>query len=291
VAVSDLQVRLNQAGATPQLKVDGMFGPKPYRAVRRYQALSGMTVDGTVGKQSWLGLGVYKAPASRANEKEREEALSKVTIDTVGHGSSTAAIAAASALQGQQWKNLDLVGLKQLAGLTIEIHVIPNDKKLTDLPDFASLRGTTTFDGRLWDDVRGINMGKSGTKIRSAVAEEALISIRGKPSGYGPGFVAAHENGHAVRNALSADQNTKLQKLFDDRKAAHAPPAQNAADDEYWLSPSWYAGANSDEYWANSVAAYYNHPYNTTETVKKMYTSAWLATNDPKMYAFLKSVF
>ena len=289
--VTELQTRLNLAGATPQLKVDGDFGPKTHRAVRRYQALSGLKADGVAGKHTWLGLGVYKAPAARANEKEREAALTKVTIATIGHGSSTAAVAAATALQNQQWKNLDLAGLKQLAGLTVELHVIPHNKKLTDLADFVALRGQTTFDGRLWDNVRGINMGKSGTKIRSAVAEEAMISIQGMPSGYGPGFVAGHENGHAVRSALKPDQNTKLQKLFDDRKAAHPPPAQNAADDQYWLPPSWYAGANSDEYWANSVAAYYNHPYNTTDSVVKMYTPGWLAANDPKMYAFLKTVF
>jgi hypothetical protein len=285
--VKDVQQRLNQAGAVPQLKV--AFGPRTARAVRKDQALRGLKADGIAGPKTWLGLGIYKE--SRPNDKDRATALGKITIETIGHGSSSGAVAAATALQQQQWQNLDLVGLKQLDGLTVELHVIPHNKKLTDLDDFKALKGQTTFDGRLWDDVRGINIGKTGKKIRSAVAEESLIRIKGMPSGYGAGFVAGHEDGHAVRGALSPEQNTALQKLFDDRKKDHAPPAQNAADDAFWLPPSWYAGANSDEYWANSVAAYFNHPYSDDKAVVKMYTPGWLAANDAKMYAFLQKVF
>ncbi|MDQ6711494.1 MAG: peptidoglycan-binding protein [Candidatus Dormibacteraeota bacterium] len=289
-AVNELQTRLNLAGAQPVLKVDGIFGPRTQRAVRKYQALSALSTDGIVGGKTWLGLGVYKETRSNT-DTDRKAALDKVTIDTVGHGSSSAAIAAAKAIQQQEWLNLDLAGLKQLDGLTIELHVIPHDKKMTDLDEFTALKGQTTFDGRLWDDVRGINMGKDGTKVRSAVGEEALITIKGQPAGYGPGFVAAHETGHALKNALTAAQLTKLTKLFTDRVAAHATPAQGSADDANWLSPSWYTGANEDEYFADSIAAYLNHPYDTGEATVKMYTPGWLAANDSEMYTFLQGVF
>lgn len=288
--VNELQTRLNLGGAQPSLKVDGLFGPRTQRAVRKYQALSGLSADGIVGGKTWLGLGVYKETRSNT-DTDRKAALAKVTIDTVGHGSSAAAIAAARAIQQQEWLNLDLAGLKQLDGLTVELHVIPHNKKMTDLDEFATLKGQTTFDGRLWDDVRGINMGKDGTKVRSAVGEEALITIKGQPSGYGPGFVAAHETGHALKNALTAAQLTKLTKLFTDRIAAHAPPAQGSADDANWLAPSWYTGANEDEYFADSIAAYLNHPYDTGEATVKMYTPGWLAANDAEMSAFLLGVF
>jgi peptidoglycan hydrolase-like protein with peptidoglycan-binding domain len=289
-SVKELQTRLNLSGVKPTLKVDGLFGPRTQRGVRHYQAISALSVDGRVGPKTWLGLGVYKETRSNA-ETDRKAALDKITIDTVAHGSSSAAVAAGRAVQQQEWLNLDLDGLKQLDGLTIELHVIPHNKKMTDLDEFKALKGTTTFDGRLWDDVRGINMGKDGTKIRSAVGEEALVAIKGQPSGYGPGFVASHETGHALKNALTATQLTKLTTLFSDRVATHAPPAQDAADDEYWLPPSWYTGANEDEYLGNSIAAYYSHPHSTVDETVKMYTPAWLAANDEKMYAFLQTIF
>jgi hypothetical protein len=289
-AVTELQTGLNLAGAQPKLKVDGIFGPKTQRAVRKYQAMSGLTADQLVGGKTWLGLGVYKETRSNA-DKDRKEALDKITITTVGHGSSGAAVAAAKTIQEQEWLNLDLAGLKQLAGSTIELHIIPHKKKMTDLDEFKDLKGQTTFDGRLWDDVRGINMGKDGDKIRSAVGEEALIDIKGEPTGYGPGFVAAHETGHAVKNALTPAQLTKLTAIFAERVAAHAPPAQNADDDDFWLQPSWYTGANEDEYLASSTAAYLSHPYTTAAEAVKKYTPGWLAANDAKMYEFLKTVF
>ena len=289
-AVNEVQTRLNLAGAQPSLKADGLFGPRTQRAVRKYQTLSGLSVDGSVGAKTWLALGVYKETRSNT-DKDRKAALDKITIDTIGHGSSAGATAAAKALQEQEWLNLDLAGLKQLDGLTIELHVIPHKKKMTDLDEFKALKGQTTFDGRLWDDVRGINMGKDGKKIRSAVGEEALIGIKGEPSGYGPGFVTSHETGHALKNSLTAAQLTKLTKLFADRIAAHPPPAQAAADDEHWLPPSWYTGANENEYFGDSIAAYFSHSHSPEEATVKMYTPGWLATNDPEMHTFLQGVF
>ncbi|HEY8736694.1 MAG TPA: peptidoglycan-binding protein [Candidatus Dormibacteraeota bacterium] len=290
VAVKELQSRLNLAGAKPSLNVDGLFGPRTQKAVRHYQAISGLSADALVGRKTWLALGVYKETRSNA-DKDRKAALDKITIDTVAHGSSTAAVAAAKTVQEQEWLNLDLVGLKQLDGLTIELHVIPHNKKMTDLDEFKALKGQTTFDGRLWDDVRGINMGKDGKKIRSAVGEEALIAIKGQASGYGPGFVTSHETGHALKNSLTATQLTTLTKLFSDRVKDHPPPAQSAADDADWLPPSWYTGANENEYMADSIAAYFSHPHSTAATTVTMYTPGWLAKNDAKMYAFLQTIF
>jgi len=33
----------------------------------------------------------------------------------------------------------------ELKGATVELHIIPHDKKLTDLTEFKSLKGTKTF--------------------------------------------------------------------------------------------------------------------------------------------------
>ena len=183
--------------------------------------------------------------------------------------------------------------LKAMAGKTIEFNIIPAGKKLTDLTEFASLKGTKTFDGRLWDDVRGIWMGAGPKTIRFAVGEEDL---GGKgSSGYGPGFVAGHEGGHGLQNhGLTDDQKKAVTKAYTDRKAAHPctqATKEGSADEKAWLQPGWYSAANENEYFASSVAAWYGYPYNTGKEAKERYTRSWLKKEDKPMYDILCSVF
>ena len=49
--VRDLQIALN-AFAGADLRVDGVFGPKTEEAVRTFQMIFNLTVDGIVGKQT-----------------------------------------------------------------------------------------------------------------------------------------------------------------------------------------------------------------------------------------------
>lgn len=51
-AVRTLQERLNAWGASPQLKVDGDFGPATGNAVRAFQESQGLSVDGVAGPQT-----------------------------------------------------------------------------------------------------------------------------------------------------------------------------------------------------------------------------------------------
>jgi lysozyme family protein len=53
-AVTSLQYLLDASGTA--LAVDGKFGPGTDTAVRAYQQAQGLTVDGTVGPQTWLAL-------------------------------------------------------------------------------------------------------------------------------------------------------------------------------------------------------------------------------------------
>jgi hypothetical protein len=184
--------------------------------------------------------------------------------------------------------------LKAMASKTIEFNIIPVDKKLTDLAEFASLKGTNTFDGRLWDNVRGIWMGAGATTIRFAVGEEDLGGTK-KGSGYGPGFVAGHEGGHGLQNhGLTDEQKKAITKAYTDRKAAH--PATQAtkegsADEVAWLQPAWYSAANENEYFASSVAAWWGYPYNDTKEAKERYKKSWLKKEDKPMYDILSSVY
>jgi len=49
--VRDLQIALN-AFAGADLRVDGVFGPKTEEAVRTFQTIFNLTIDGIVGKQT-----------------------------------------------------------------------------------------------------------------------------------------------------------------------------------------------------------------------------------------------
>ena len=164
--------------------------------------------------------------------------------------------------------------------MSVVLHVIPANKKLTDLAEYTHLKGVRTFDGRLYDDLRGAGGEKVGDTIRYAVAEEQLVTVAGRPSGYAQGFVAGHETGHIVEQyALTTEQSAELHKLFDDRTKAGGP----------WLAPADYTKSNFEEYFAQGVAAYFGRPY--AEANKDMYTREWLKTNDPGLHTFLSMIF
>lgn len=200
----------------------------------------------------------------------------------VGHGASAEAIRIAEARMTEVLGSLKDPAAGELKGATVELHVIPHDKKLTDLPEFASLKGTKTFDGRNYDDLRGVGGTKSGDTVRYAIAEEQLVSVPGKPSGYALGFVAGHESGHIVEQfGLTADQKKDLQDAYDARKKAGGP----------WLNPSWYTSSNTGEYFAQSTAAYFGRPYSTSDEDKKTYTRDWLKKNDPAVCKLLSAIY
>ena len=130
--------------------------------------------------------------------------------------------------------------------------------------------------------MRGVGGTKVGDKIRYAVAEEQLVAISGKPSGYALGFVAGHESGHIVEQyGLTDKQKEDLKAAFDARTAAGGP----------WLAPEWYTKSSTGEYFAQSSAAYFGHPYSTSEEDKTSYTRAWLEKNDAAMYELLKKIY
>jgi hypothetical protein len=291
--VKELQQKLNDGGAVPPLVVDGIFGPKTRGAVVAYQGGHGLSPDGIVGPLTWGSLDAGPGPKPQPDDP-RKKLLDQITITVVGHDSSSAAIDEAKKIQDAEWRNLSEANLKTLVGLTVELHVIPADKKMTDLDEFKALKGQKTFDGRLWDDVRGINMGKIGDKIISAVGEETLVNVEGKPPGYALGFVASHESGHAIRSSFTPDQDANLEKIYKARISAKGqpqppktgdPPDDKTLDD--WLAPRWYTASNSDEYLAQSVAAFFSHPYSDDDNDKAKYTPGWLQKNDPDMYTFL----
>jgi len=198
----------------------------------------------------------------------------------VGHGVAQSTVKLAQERMTEILQGLKAPNVTALGKTSVELHIIPANKKLTDLPEFSHLKGVHTFDGRLYDDLRGAGGQKFGDTIRYATAEEQLVAVTGHDSGYAQGFVAGHETGHIVEQyALTKEQKDDLLKLYQERKTAGGP----------WLAPADYTKSNYEEYFAQGVAAYFGHPYSDAD--KDMYTRAWLKTNDPGLLGLLGKIF
>lgn len=295
--VADLQARLNAAGAaTPALETDGRFGPLTHAAVVEYQHQHGLDRDGVVGPLTWAALD-GAAPGGGGGGggggAQPQDPLAGIAT-IVGHGASAQAVARARTQAVELYGGVSAANRARLQASPVTIDVIPHDKKLTELPEYAHLAGTNTFDGRLWDNVRGIQTSLAGA-THVAVAEEDLVTVAGTAASYGPGFLEAHEGGHGLQTSgLTAAQVTTLATIYAARVTATGPITQATpagAATAKWLSPAWYSAANKEEYFANSVAAYHGHPYTSTPADQAMYTQAWLQANDTPMFNLLKAVY
>ena len=201
-----------------------------------------------------------------------DAALDVVVVDNGVHAADAPALAEAR----QVLDALDGPGLRDLHAYVIRLEIIPVSRKLTDLPDFAYLRGQLTFDGRSYASIRAVGPVVSGGVITYATGEEQVVP--GEASAYGPGFALAHETGHVVRHfALDPAQESALKAAYASRRAAGGP----------WLTD--YAGSNDDEYFADATAAWFGHPWSDSTEVR--FSRDWLKANDPALYALLASVY
>jgi len=196
------------------------------------------------------------------------------------HGAAAAVRSEANRLMMEVLGGLRPSNRALLEGLEIQLHIIPKDKKLTDLLEFSAKAGLPTGHGGVYDDLRGIGGERFGRSILYAVGEETLVSISGYPSPYGSGYVAAHEAGHVVEQfALTASQRKRLQDAYDDRTRANGP----------WLSP--HAKSTPQEYFASSTAAFHGHPRTNSASDRALFTRAWLRKNDGLMYGLLTDIY
>jgi hypothetical protein len=153
--------------------------------------------------------------------------------------------------------------------------VLPEGMGLTDLPEFADLRGLMTFDGRRWDDVRGAG----GLKV--AVGEEILLDRSSNPYPAGEN-IALHEVAHMIMETGLGTAPVILDEI------AHSFSAAKASGK--WAGV--YAGATAEEYWAVGVQAYFGaSAASMTHSHAGVSEPMALRGYDPRLYDTIADVF
>ncbi len=193
-------------------------------------------------------------------------------VTIVSHGCSAEALAEAERVTRLLTHRADIS--KRVDKSNVTLVIIPASKKMTDLPEFASLRGKKTFDGRPWEDVRGSGGLASNGRIVIGVAEENLAELGSNtyPKGYS---VAMHELAHALQNhALPKSDKKRIDEAYDAREAAGGP----------WTES--YGASNESEYFAQLTNAWFD----TNDGVGHNGPD-WVRTNDPTMALVLEQIY
>ncbi len=151
------------------------------------------------------------------------------------------------------------------------------EERLTDLPEFAFLRGTTTFDGRPWEPVRGAG-GTIGNPA-AAFGEENILRFANDPYG-GQQSILVHEFAHSLMNigwqGPLANFTAQWQAAFD-----------NAVAGNLWSG--LYARSNTAEYFAELTQIYFNVKQPQGAGIPT--TRDGLMTYDPVAYNTLTNLF
>ncbi len=163
---------------------------------------------------------------------------------------------------------------KKLKAEKVELVIIPEHTQMTALDEFASLRGAKTFDGRPWEDVRGV----SGThtddgRLAVGIPEENLADLPsdGYPGNYS---VAIHELAHVIHEQVTKAEKKDIEAAYEARKAAGGP----------WTEA--YGSSNSHEYFAQATNAFFDRNEGMGHSGK-----AWLKENDPAIFALLSKIY
>lgn len=131
----------------------------------------------TGGAQGAGGLDRIQVPQPQAPSARQTVHIKKLQASVVAEGVSKEAVQQARFIIGEMLSHADPLIVENMAGNNLALYIIPKDKKLTDLPAFRSLKGKKMIDGRLFDDMRGIeNPTIPGGSSIMAVAEETLLA-------------------------------------------------------------------------------------------------------------------
>jgi hypothetical protein len=210
----------------------------------------------------------------------------------------------------------------------VKVVIVPRDKKMTELTEFASLAGTQTFDGRLWDYVRGVGNVAVGSVQNQAITEENLLGGDPDPSVVDPAWAAAgatgayevgyststHEFAHGLHaHGLEDADKTTITNGYNKKKTDTDPTGHpKEAVKPLWVDgprvskadmalpadersqKECYASRNEQEYFAQLSNAYLGTNAGTDPYTRQPRNNgrSWIAKNEPKeMLKLLDKVY
>jgi len=146
------------------------------------------------------GLDSHAPPAGTVTSAKRALNIKTLQDGVVGSGVSETAVRQARLVISAMLAEADPDVVQNLVDHKVQVFIIPKDKKLVDLEPFKYLKDTNTFDGRVWDGVRGLGDTRlpGGTGYAIAVSEESLLVDHRPSEGYPKNFIMVHEFGHMV---------------------------------------------------------------------------------------------
>ena len=193
-------------------------------------------------------------------------------IDVIALGAHPAAVKAVRSLLSEMRVVPRLH--QRLRDARLAIVIVPRRVSMTSLPQFASLHGRRTFDGRLWDRVRGTGgMRLPDGRVGVAVPEENLFGFGDDP--YPSLAIAVHEIAHSIHDrVLDDDDKALVERAYQARVASGAPFADA------------YARSNAREYFAEGANAFFGRWPN-----RQYRDASWLYDHDRVLYAIMVHVF
>lgn len=195
------------------------------------------------------------------------------SIPIIAAGANQSSIVVVERLLAEMRVSARLEPRLRRANLTLV--VVPRRARLTELPQFASLRGRHTFDGRPWEQVRGTGgVLLADGSFAVAVPEENVL-FGWHDDAYPALSIAVHEIAHALHDrVLDEADHQRIEAAFEARRQ-HGGPFVDA-----------YAASNAREYFAQGVNAYFGRYPGLEQR-----DARWLFHNDRQLYAALAKVF
>ena len=165
---------------------------------------------------------------------------------------------------------------EKMVSIGFKVEIIGKDQVLSDLPDYAHLKGQKTRDGRDFDTgTRGL-----GGRGMCSIGEENLLCLINQP--YRKEDIFVHEFSHSMMAQMDTDDVQEIEAAY-----------KNAVDKELYPK-GIYMMANSGEYWAEGVQAWLgvtlrtdvNGGFNTRQKIRDHDTA--LAAVLEKVYGSLQ---